>query len=92
MKIDTNEELDKLWQERNDLVYQCTQRYIAAIVKEKDEYLRKQIYEYARLKSVEYGEDVQVIFMDEDKVNRIIDLGIKEYLRIEEEKRWSGRG
>ena len=80
MKID-KEELEKAWDERNDLVYKCTQRYIAAITKKTDDILRKQIYEYAQLKSEEYGEEVQVLLMDEDKVNRIIDLGIREYYR-----------
>ena len=66
-----------------DSVYQITQRYMATIVKKTDYALRQQIIQYATLKSQEYGEEVQVIFMDEDKVNRIIDLGLKEYLSEE---------
>ena len=66
-----------------DSVYQITQRYMATIAKKTDYVLRQQIIQYAKLKSQEYGEDVQVIFMDEEKVNRIIDLGLKEYLSEE---------
>ena len=65
-----------------------TQRYMAAIAKSTDYALRHQIQQYAKLKSQEYGEDIQVIFMDEEKVNRIIDLGLREYLRLEGEERW----
>lgn len=84
MKID-DIELQKAWDEREDIIYNHVSRFMACITRAQDTALRKQIIQYAKLKSQEYGEDVQVIFMDEDKVNRIIDLGLKEYL--EEERR-----
>ena len=62
--------------------------YMTAIAKSTDYALRHQIQQYAKLKSQEYGEDIQVIFMDEEKVDRIIDLGLREYLRLEGEERW----
>lgn len=95
MKIEVepldNEKLDKLWKERNDLMYTHVQRYIAFITKAQDDALRKVIIEHAQERSKELGEDIEVLFADEEKVNRIIDLGIKEYLKEEEHKRWRGR-
>ena len=82
MKID-DIELQKAWDEREDIIYNHVSRFMACITKAQDTALRKQIVQYAKLKSQEYGEEVQVIFMDEDKVNRIIDLGLKEYLSEE---------
>lgn len=76
MKID-----DKEWQERNDLVYTHVSRYVAFITKAQDDALRKTIIEHAQERSKELGEDIEVLFADEEKVNRIIDLGIREYYR-----------
>lgn len=76
MKID-----DKDWQERNDLVYSHVSRYVAFITKAQDDALRKTIIEHAQERSKELGEDIEVLFADEEKVNRIIDLGIREYYR-----------
>ena len=85
MKIDVepldNEELDKLWRERNDLIYTHVQRYVVFITKAQDDALRKAIVEHAQERSKELGEDIEVLFADEEKVNRIIDLGIREYYR-----------
>lgn len=72
---------DKAWQERNDLVYTHVQRYVAFITKAQDDALRKAIIEHAQERSKELGEDIEVLFADEEKVNRIIDLGIREYYR-----------
>ena len=87
MKIDKGHLLGEDF-EGFDSVYSVTQRYMAAIARKTDYALRHQIQQYAKLKSQEYGEDIQVIFMDEEKVNRIIDLGLREYLRLEGEERW----
>lgn len=85
MKIEVeplaNEDLDKLWKERNDLMYTYVQRYIAFITKAQDDALRKAIIEHAQDRSKELGENIEVLFADEEKVNRIIDLGIREYYR-----------
>ena len=79
---------DEEWRERDDLMYKCVQKFCAYITKESDDVLRRAIYDYAREKSLEQGEDIQVIFADQEKVDRILDLGIKEYLRLEREERW----
>ena len=83
MKID-----DEDWREKDDLVYRSVQKFCAYITKASDDALRRAIYDYAREKSLEQGEDIQVIFVDQEKVDRILDLGIREYLRLEEDKRW----
>lgn len=87
MKID-DIELQKAWDEREDIIYSHVSRFMACVTKAQDTALRQQIIQYAKLKSEEYGEEVQVIFMDEDKVNRIIDLGLKEYLEEERGCKW----
>lgn len=64
-----------------DLMYKHVQRYVAFITKAQDDALRKAIIEHAQERSKELGEDIEVLFADEEKVNRIIDLGIREYYR-----------
>ena len=95
MKIEVEpldkEELDKLWKERNDLVYSHVQRYIAFVTKAQDDALRKAIVEHAQERSKELGEDIEVLFADEEKVNRIIDLGIREYYRETRGCEWRGK-
>lgn len=92
MKIDVeplaNEEPYKLWKERNDLMYTHVQRYVAFITKAQDDALRKAIIEHAQERSKELGEDIEVLFADEEKVNRIIDLGVREYYRETRGQEW----
>lgn len=80
MKID---DIDEAWRQRNDLVYSHVSRYVAFITKAQDDALRKAIIEHAQERSKELGEHIEVLFADEEKVNRIIDLGIREYLKEE---------
>lgn len=75
MKIDVEPLAD------GDLIYKHVQRYVAFITKAQDDALRKTIIEHAQERSKELGEDIEVLFADEEKVNRIIDLGIREYYR-----------
>ena len=75
MKIDVEPLAD------GDLMYKHVQRYVAFITKAQDDALRKAIVEHAQERSKELGEDIEVLFADEEKVNRIIDLGIREYCR-----------
>ena len=75
MKIDVEPLAD------GDLMYKHVQRYVAFITKAQDDALRKAIVEHAQERSRELGEDVEVLFADEEKVNRIIDLGIREDYR-----------
>ena len=62
-------------------IYSITNRVIAEVVKKEDEYIKKVITDYARKISAEYGEEVKVIFIDEDMAREIINLGIAEYMR-----------
>ena len=82
MKIDVEPLAD------GDLIYKHVQKYVAFITKAQDDALRKAMVEHAQERSKELGEDIEVLFADEEKVNRIIDLGIREYLRLEGEERW----
>ena len=67
-------------------VYSRTDRVIAEITNKREEYLQQKIIDYAKQHAEEYGEEVEVIFLDEDKVRMIIKLGIQEYLKRENEK------
>ena len=67
-------------------VYSITDRVIAEITNKREEYLQQKIIDYAKQHAEEYGEEVEVIFLDEDKVRMIIKLGIQEYLKRENEK------
>lgn len=52
---------------------------IKEIVKKEDEDTRKMIIEYAKTRFPR--KDVSIEFYDEEMIEEIIDLGIKEYLR-----------
>lgn len=67
-------------------VFSITNRVIAEIINKREEYLQQKIIDYAKQHAEEYGEEVEVIFLDEDKVRMIIKLGIQEYLKRENEK------
>lgn len=67
-------------------VFSITDRVIAEITNKREEYLEQKIIDYAKQHAEEYGEEVEVIFLDEDKVRMIIKLGIQEYLKRENEK------
>lgn len=62
-------------------VYSLTSRMIAEVVNKEDEYIKKVITDYARKISAEYGEEIQVAFIDEDMAREIINLGVAEYLK-----------
>lgn len=64
-------------------IYSISNRIIAEVVNKEDEYIKKVITDYAKKISSEYGEEVRVVFLDEDKARKIIELGIQEYLRRE---------
>lgn len=67
-------------------IYSITNRIIAEVVNKEDEYLKQVIMDYAKKISSEYGEEVKVVFLDEDKARKIIELGIQEYFRRENAK------
>ena len=67
-------------------VFSITDRVIAEITNKREEYLQQKIIDYEKQHADEYGEEIEVIFLDEDKVRMIIKLGIQEYLKRENEK------
>lgn len=64
-----------------DLFYNVVETVWKVIVKNNDEQTKQIITEYAMKKSQEIGERISVVFIDEEIVKEIIDLGIEEYLK-----------
>lgn len=60
-------------------IYKITDYVIKEIVKKEDEDTRKMIIEYAKTRSPR--KNVSIEFYEEEMIEEIIDLGIKEYLR-----------
>ena len=60
-------------------IYKITDYVIKEIAKKEDEDTRKMIIEYAKTRFPR--KDVSIEFYDEEMIEEIIDLGIKEYLR-----------
>lgn len=56
-----------------------TETVFRQIVKKDDEHTRQVIKDYVRQKYPK--KNVRIDFLDEEVVNRIIDLGIREYLK-----------
>ena len=62
-----------------NFIYKCQERVIKEIVKKDDAHTRQVIKDYARTKYP--NENVRIDFLDEEVVNQIIDLGVREYLK-----------
>ena len=60
-------------------IYKITDYVIKEIVKKEDEDTRKMIIEYAKTRFPR--QTVSIEFYEEEMIEEIIDLGIKEYLR-----------
>ena len=60
-------------------IYKITDYVIKEIVKKEDEDTRKMIIEYAKTRFPR--QNVSIEFYEEEMIEEIIDLGIKEYLR-----------
>ena len=60
-------------------IYKITDYVIKEIVKKEDEDTRKMIIEYAKTRFPR--KNVSIEFYEEEMIEEIIDLGIKEYLR-----------
>lgn len=69
-------------------IYKITDYVIKEIVKKEDEDTRKMIIEYAKTRFPR--QNVSIEFYEEEMIEEIIDLGIKEYLRrhYENEGNW----
>ena len=67
----------------NNFEYVYKERVIKQIVNKDDEHTRQLIKDYARNRYP--NEKVRIDFYDEETINKIIDLGIKEYLKIKGE-------
>lgn len=65
----------------SDFVFNFTETIVSQIVKNRDEYLKKQLIDYAKQYAQEKQENVKVLLLDEDTIKLIIDLGINEYIR-----------
>lgn len=63
--------------------YSITKKHIMQIVNEQDELFKAMILEYVQKNVKEFGHKAEVLFVDEEKVKRVIQLGLAEYLRIE---------
>ena len=64
-------------------IFSITETFIAEIVKKEDDILRQKILDYWKRHAEKFGEEVNVVFLDEEKAIQIINLGMQEYLRRE---------
>ena len=62
-----------------NVISEYTETVIKEIVKKDDEHTRQVIKDYVRTRYPK--ENIRIDFLDEDKVNLIIDLGMQEYLK-----------
>lgn len=63
----------------DNTIMSYTETVFKQIVKKDDEYTRQVIKNYVRQKYP--NKNVRIDFLDEEVVDRIIDLGIREYLK-----------
>lgn len=63
----------------DNITMSYTETVFKQIVKKDDEYTRQVIKDYVRQKYP--NKNVKIDFLDEEVIDRIIDLGIKEYLK-----------
>ena len=64
-------------------IFSITETVVAEIVKKEDDLLRQKILDFWKQHAEEFGEEINVIFLEEEKARRIINLGIQEYLKRE---------
>ena len=76
-KLKANENLNL----NKDFYTAFTETVIKEVVAKDDEYTKQVIKDYAMKRSAEIGEKIRVDFIDKEIVDKIIELGIEEYLR-----------
>ena len=59
---------------------------IAQVVKMEDEALIKAIRDYAKQKATKEKKNIRLILLDESIADKIIKLGIEEYIKIQERR------
>lgn len=67
----------------DDSIYKVTMGIHAMIIDETDQHLKEIMIEYAKKRAEETGVHLELVFMEKEKVEKIIDLGVAEYLRLE---------
>ena len=66
----------------NDGFLSYTQEIHTQIVKQEDEAVKKAIIRYMKEHAEEYNKRIALFIMDEEEVEKIIDLGIEAYVRL----------
>lgn len=80
-KVKSNKDMLEM---NEDFVTHYTETVIKQVVARDDEYTKQAIKEYAMQRSQEIGEIIRVEFIDKEIVDKIIELGIKEYIKRKE--------
>ena len=73
-------------------IFKMQETIISQVVKMEDEALVKAIRNYAKEKAIKEKENVTIILLDESIADKIIKLGIKEYIKLkesEEKQKWT---
>lgn len=67
-------------------IFKIQETLITQVVKMQDEAMVQAIRDYARRKSISEKENVRVMLLDESIADKIIKLGIQEYIKIKERR------
>ena len=65
-------------------IFKMQETIISEVVKMEDEALVKAIRDYAKEKATKEKENVRIMLLDESIADKIIKLGIKEYIKLKE--------
>lgn len=65
-------------------IFKMQETIISQVVKMEDEALIKAIRDYAKQKATMEKENVRIMLLDESIADKIIKLGIKEYIKLKE--------
>lgn len=63
-------------------VYSISKTISACVVDAMDHALKNAMVDYAKKRSKELGKEIEIIFIDKHIADEIIDLGIKEYMKL----------
>ncbi len=65
-------------------IFKMQETIISQVVKMEDEALVKAIRDYTKEKATKEKENVRIMLLDESIADKIIKLGIKEYIKLKE--------
>ena len=68
-------------------IFKMQETIISQVVKMEDEALVKAIRDYAKEKATKEKENVRIMLLDESIADKIIKLGIKEYIKLKESEK-----